>query len=604
MLSATISGVKYNTASPNNFGPGDVPKSGVTIQLYQDNGDGVFSPADVLVDQQVTAPVTGAYTFSNVADGKFFIKEIVPTGFVQSAGPAFYTVQVLGGSVYVPTTEINVDNFSDPDPNRTFFISAIDPNPLLLQDSGTGILGDQRDLLINVLGVPNPISANGFVGTVAVNNGVFNLGTASSGPGTSATFQYDGVDADTTALNNAQALSVDLVDGGNNGFRFDFNFLQVGAGTTTDLAITATSPGGGTATFNGNITENGGVFSVFVPFSSFATAGTFTFSNVSSLKFTLNGTGVQDVDLELDQILAVQQRNTGFNFGNFPLISSIGGFVYVDGNNNGIKEPGELPIGCVIITLTGTNDLGQPVVQQTSTDALGAYIFTGLRPGVYQIVEAQPINFVDGKDTIGTPGGNTSNDMFSNINLPPNFNGVNNNFGELGLTPTYSSKRTLIVPLPQPQLCAVYPPGTVVPPPNTGGPVMAVPTATHVTATSSSSSPVAAPVATPAAAPVATPVASAIPTASTTKTTTTTAAAKPAVVAAPAPVAKPAVVAAPQPAATPRPTIVLSGSAPKAAAPQAQPTVVASKAPVKSTPAPVPSLQLLTASSQSAKKKR
>ena len=38
---------------------------------------------------------------------------------------------------------------------------------------------------------------------------------------------------------------------------------------------------------------------------------------------------------------------------------------------------------------------------------------------------------MDGKDTIGTPGGTTANDVFSNIVLPTDFDGVNNNFGEI-----------------------------------------------------------------------------------------------------------------------------------------------------------------------------
>ena len=46
-------------------------------------------------------------------------------------------------------------------------------------------------------------------------------------------------------------------------------------------------------------------------------------------------------------------------------------------------------------------------------------------------METQPVQFIDGKDTIGTPGGTTTNDMFSDIVLPADFDGVNNNFGEL-----------------------------------------------------------------------------------------------------------------------------------------------------------------------------
>ena len=46
------------------------------------------------------------------------------------------------------------------------------------------------------------------------------------------------------------------------------------------------------------------------------------------------------------------------------------------------------------------------------------------------ITEAQPTAFLDGKDTIGTQGGKTSNDKHFEIILPPATNGLNNNFGE------------------------------------------------------------------------------------------------------------------------------------------------------------------------------
>ena len=58
-----------------------------------------------------------------------------------------------------------------------------------------------------------------------------------------------------------------------------------------------------------------------MPFTSFSTAGSFTFANVSSLQFHFNNSGVQDVDFELNEIVGAQQRNTGYNFGNFPMPS-------------------------------------------------------------------------------------------------------------------------------------------------------------------------------------------------------------------------------------------------------------------------------------------
>jgi hypothetical protein len=102
------------------------------------------------------------------------------------------------------------------------------------------------------------------------------------------------------------------------------------------------------------------------------------------------------------------------------------------------------------------------------------------------LTETQPINFIDGKDTIGTPGGTTSNDMFSNINLPAGFCGMNNNFGELGLTPAYATKRSLLFPAQPVNLVAVNP--TTAPPVNSGYSVPAAVTA-PTTSNNSSTSP-------------------------------------------------------------------------------------------------------------------
>lgn len=110
--------------------------------------------------------------------------------------------------------------------------------------------------------------------------------------------------------------------------------------------------------------------------------------------------------------------------------ASIAGHVWHDANDDGVRDPDEAPIADVTVTLTGFDDQG-PVVLSTTTDSLGEYSFTNLRPGTYALNETQPGGYIDGKDTIGTPGGMTANDEFSNIQLPSGFNGVDNDFGEL-----------------------------------------------------------------------------------------------------------------------------------------------------------------------------
>ena len=246
----TVTGTKFDTFSSSGFTPGqDKPLGGVTINLFQENDNNlVLDAGDAPPIASTVTAANGTYSFTIANDGRYYIQEVVPTGYDQSAGPSYYTLVILNGSVFTDTTT-NIDNFSDPDPATSFFISALNPNPFFTQTGppAPGVIGGQRDLLVAVQGTPNPISANGFFGTISMNNGFFNLGSASNGPGTEVTMQYDGVDA---SISNAQGLSADLTANGNNGIRIDFNFLQVGTGTTMDLHASATSPGGGTATFS------------------------------------------------------------------------------------------------------------------------------------------------------------------------------------------------------------------------------------------------------------------------------------------------------------------------------------------------------------------
>jgi fimbrial isopeptide formation D2 family protein/uncharacterized repeat protein (TIGR01451 family) len=113
--------------------------------------------------------------------------------------------------------------------------------------------------------------------------------------------------------------------------------------------------------------------------------------------------------------------------------NSLSGFVYVDADNDGIFDSGETPIQGVTITLTGTDHLGNAVNLTATTSITGFYRFDNLRPGTYTLAETQPAGYLDGRDTIGTQGGTTGNDVLSNIVLPvdASTHGENNNFGEL-----------------------------------------------------------------------------------------------------------------------------------------------------------------------------
>lgn len=128
-------------------------------------------------------------------------------------------------------------------------------------------------------------------------------------------------------------------------------------------------------------------------------------------------------------------------------VSSIGGYVYVDVNKNGVKEAREMPLPNVPIRLT--QDLTGDVLATTVTDAKGWYEFTDLPPGTYSISELQPAAFLDGLETPGTPAlGQCANDLFFGMELPAHTYARDFNFGEQGLRPEFISKQFFLASTP------------------------------------------------------------------------------------------------------------------------------------------------------------
>lgn len=121
---------------------------------------------------------------------------------------------------------------------------------------------------------------------------------------------------------------------------------------------------------------------------------------------------------------------------------SISGTVFKDENNNGTQQGADAGLASVSITLGGTDWMGNPVSQSTTTDAAGAYSFTSLPPGTYTVTEpAQPTNTSNGITTAGaavtngTAGTATSvttlPSRISGVVLPPGTQSVDNNFAEI-----------------------------------------------------------------------------------------------------------------------------------------------------------------------------
>lgn len=160
-------------------------------------------------------------------------------------------------------------------------------------------------------------------------------------------------------------------------------------------------------------------------------------------------------------------------------LSQLGGWVYIDRNNDGdlafANEPNpEYVIGGVMISLysqTGPETL----VATTVTDDFGRYFFNNLNPGTYGIKQSQPVQYVDGIDTLGqmlaltnagvpanASAGVVINNAFNNIVLPANVRGDFFNFGERGLAAGFVSKRFLLGSSPELPITVIPEPTSMV----------------------------------------------------------------------------------------------------------------------------------------------
>ncbi len=88
--------------------------------------------------------------------------------------------------------------------------------------------------------------------------------------------------------------------------------------------------------------------------------------------------------------------------------ASIAGQVFNDANGNGVREPGDLPLAGVTVTLTGTDATGAAVTRTATTGPDGSYRFADLPlpdAGGYTLTQTQPPGYDNGGETPGSLGG-------------------------------------------------------------------------------------------------------------------------------------------------------------------------------------------------------
>ena len=345
---------------------GDAGVANVVVNLLDGNGNPVVDDAGIAVS--TTTDANGNYAFDELRPGDFQVQFVAPTG-------TGFTLQNVGDDA--------LDSDADPTTGLSQVVSLVSEENNTTIDAG--LINNQADLVtVKTLNSGDATPEEGDIVT-------FEITVTNNGSGTATSvFLTDFLPAGLTATADNGIVSQGSYDPATG--IFGIGTLQVGESATLFLEGTVDAGQGGNTITN-----------------------TTTAATGDQVDPSTNGDDLNEsVDVEAPVVI---QRG------------SISGTVFQDDNGNGIQDAGEVGIEGVTVTLTGTDDFGNPVDITVVTDASGNYTFDNLNPGSYTVTQTQPAGFNDGADN-GAPGSTVGNDQISNITLGAGEAVTGNTFGE------------------------------------------------------------------------------------------------------------------------------------------------------------------------------
>jgi uncharacterized repeat protein (TIGR01451 family) len=414
-------------ADDNNngmFDTGEQPLGDVELELINVGPDGVYGTADdVSVGTTTTDPTTGEYLFDGLLPGNYVVT--IPAD-------NFGTGEPLEDYQLSSTPTDTADNREDDDDNgiQDGGAGTIIVSPVIELATGTeptnepGAGGDQDDAedangdMTIDFGLIPAVSVGSTVWADDNNNGVQD-GTEAGIEGITVVLYSVGDDG---LPNTADDVLVGTDDTDINGDYFfgglpEGDYYLVIPTTPVDYPLSSTfteaDPNADTDS-NDNGDQPGG-------------AGTVVSSGVVTLTADTEPTdGINEGGQGNGQDNADDDNgNMTVDFGFIPAVS-VGSTVWIDQNNNGVQDAGEMGIPDVTVELYSVGDDGLPntaddvLVSTDDTDADGDYFFGGLPEGDYYLVipmapedyprsstftEADPDADTDSNDNGAQPGG-------------------------------------------------------------------------------------------------------------------------------------------------------------------------------------------------------
>ena len=273
--------------------------SGVTVKLYQDDGDGIFNAGDTLVGPSAVSAVDGSYKFEGL-DGTagYFVERSA-----QNVGSVFHAAQVSG--LIIPgTPNLIIDNF---DNNQGLTADSYTPIATsTLNDPMAVVLGNERDMYVRLVS---------GIGQGGLRSNAFGVAVlqydTSSGVVGHGVITWDGVDMSASPTPSLGLGNLDLTQGGvNEGIVFNLGIDATGTGDQLRLRIF----GNDASVYSEGVltiptTDGTASGTAYMPFSSMI--GSVSPTSVNAIQLIM-GDGARSVDAQFDQIGAIGPKTQNF----------------------------------------------------------------------------------------------------------------------------------------------------------------------------------------------------------------------------------------------------------------------------------------------------
>ena len=372
--------------------PGTAGATGVTIQLFNDDGAnvGVFESDDSLEGTVVSDVTTGRYAFDRLSVGDYFVVQDDVDGLNVPAAQLVQVTEADGEQSQL------IDGFTDATSN-IFTNDSVDPPTEATQTGLTGAVGGERNSQLDA-------DTGVLTFSIATTDDTLSIGPSASGTGT-ALVQYDGVDGDITLAPNGLG-GVDLLAGAETDASLDsagIILLVRGevAGATFDLTLHSGTGNSSTIAVDIDPEVSPNFNEVFVPFSRFVDAADAT---IVGSGVDLNAVGAIEGVVEIQQAdndvvtSVLESRISDVFTANLDNILplTLSGTLFIDvsqtGTNNAVQDNNEPNFtNAVTVQLfaddgTAFDEANDVPIATTTTNSVGDYVFTDLAPGDYRVL--------------------------------------------------------------------------------------------------------------------------------------------------------------------------------------------------------------------------